>query len=87
MSNKHMLLHTSPSVHSEFVSSPFGEVETRCRPVVDKNYKDLSQMILHVVTNQHNTPSLPKQSSSNSGSAMSTIRYYFSFLLNCHLEE
>ena len=33
MSNKHMLLHTSPSVNSDRGSSPFGEVETRCRQV------------------------------------------------------
>ena len=31
MSNKHMLLQTSPSANSDRGSSPFGEVETRCR--------------------------------------------------------
>ena len=33
MSNKHMLLQTSPSANSDRGSSPFVEVETRCRQV------------------------------------------------------
>ena len=33
MSNKQMLLQTSPSVNSDRGNSPFGEVETRCRPL------------------------------------------------------
>lgn len=42
MSNKHTILQTSPSVHSDRASSPFGDVETRCRPAADKTYKDPS---------------------------------------------
>ena len=62
MSNKHMLLHTSPSVNSDRGSSPFGEVETRCRqaPRMGGENMDYSQKhALNLVLNHHDAASLP----------------------------
>jgi hypothetical protein len=61
MSNKHMLLHTSPSVNSDRGSSPFGEVETRCRQVPKLGEQmDYSQKhVLNQVLNHQDAASLP----------------------------